>query len=369
MRILLATPLYPPQIGGPATHAEILVRELPKHGIEADLLPFSNVLHLPLIVRHMVYVGKAITRARGARVIYALDPVSVGFPAALVSILTQTPLVVRIAGDHAWEQGRQRYGVTESLDEFSKKTNEYGAMIRLYKWIERCTASIAVRIIVPSAYMKTIVSNWGISPEKIHVVYSSFDESAPLPKKEEARKILNLHGTIILSVGRLVPWKGFSFLIALMKEIGIEFPDARLVIVGDGPDRQLLEHEAKELGDRVVFTGQLSHDRVMRYLAAADLFVLNTQYEGLSHQLLEALYAEVPVITTHVGGNPEVIKDGMNGLLVSWNDKTAFQSAIRNILNDSALATGLTKAGSESLYRFSHNRMVSDIVALLEHTS
>src|SRR5882757_11201743 len=105
MKILLATPLYPPDSGGPSTYAKMLADELPKRGIEVTLLKFSEVRHLPPGVRHIAYFLKCISRARGVDAVYALDPVSVGVPASFAAKVLGKKFILRVPGDYAWEQG------------------------------------------------------------------------------------------------------------------------------------------------------------------------------------------------------------------------------------------------------------------------
>jgi glycosyltransferase involved in cell wall biosynthesis len=90
-----------------------------------------------------------------------------------------------------------------------------------------------------------------------------------------------------------------------------------LLIVGDGPERENLERLVAEynLQMRVHFTGSLSHEAVIAALKTADLFVLNSIYEGLPHVLLEALAVGLPIVATRIGGTPEVVVDGVNGRL------------------------------------------------------
>src|SRR3990167_6273753 len=123
MKLLIATPLYPPEIGGPATYAKLLLEGLPKKGIEVDLVKFSDVRHLPKIIRHFVYYRRVLKAARSADVVLALDPVSVGLPAMKAAKKADKPFVVKIVGDYAWEQGQQRFGITQNLDEFVKTKN------------------------------------------------------------------------------------------------------------------------------------------------------------------------------------------------------------------------------------------------------
>ncbi len=166
MRIVIATPLYPPEIGGPATYAKLLEEGLPGKDIEVELVKFSEVRHLPKLIRHIAYYHRVLRAARNADVVFALDPVSVGLPAMKAAQKAGKPFVVKIVGDYAWEQGQQRFGVTENLDEFVKSEQKSFFVRRLQK-IQTYVAKNATRIIVPSEYLKGIVAAWGIPKEKI----------------------------------------------------------------------------------------------------------------------------------------------------------------------------------------------------------
>ena len=117
MKVLLAAALYPPQEGGPATYTKLLVDELPARGVETSLVLFRSVLGYPPGIRHMLYMWKLWRASRDADLVYAQDPVSVGLPAALVTFFLRKPLVIKVVGDHVWEQGTQRFGVMQTLDE------------------------------------------------------------------------------------------------------------------------------------------------------------------------------------------------------------------------------------------------------------
>ena len=151
MRIVIATPLYPPEIGGPATYAKLLLEGLPKKGIEVDLVKFSDVRHLPKIIRHFVYYRRVLKAARSADVVLALDPVSVGLPAMKAAKKAGKPFVVKIVGDYAWEQGRQRFGVTQNLDEFVRTTT-VPFRVSVLRRIQTRGAPCATRVIPPLRY-------------------------------------------------------------------------------------------------------------------------------------------------------------------------------------------------------------------------
>ncbi len=209
MKILLATPLFPPESGGPSTYAKMLVEELPKRGIEVVLLKFGDVRHLPPVIRHVVYFFKCLSRSSSVDAIYALDPVSVGLPAALAARLSGKKFVLRVPGDFAWEQGRQRFGVIEEIDEF--QTKKYGRRVERLRRIQKFVAGQAVKIITPSGYMKRVVSGWVTNTSKVQTIYSSVQlpveyELPPELPQGKAKKFL------VVTIARRVPWKGIEAL-------------------------------------------------------------------------------------------------------------------------------------------------------------
>src|SRR5690348_850641 len=115
MKVLIATGIYPPEIGGPATYAALLNTELPKRGIETDVLPFREVRQYPKLLRHIIYLLKILKRARSADLIFSQDPVSTGLPAVFAGKILGKKVVLRIAGDYTWEQSAQRFGVSDTI--------------------------------------------------------------------------------------------------------------------------------------------------------------------------------------------------------------------------------------------------------------
>lgn len=328
MKLVIATPLYPPEIGGPATYAKLLYEGLPKMGrsdlpkIEVELVKFSDVRYLPKFIRHYAYYLRVLKAARSADVVLALDPVSVGLPAMKAARRAGKPFVVKIVGDYAWEQGQQRFGIKQNLDEFVK-TERVSFPVRMFRRIQTRVARNAMKIIVPSEYLKGIVAAWGISPEKIHVIYNA----VPLePLGAVPEHVVALPRPLVVTAARLVPWKGVEGVIDAVANLS----GASLAIVGDGPDRvALARHASEKLPGRAVLTGMLSHKDTLAVIKCADVFVLNSSYEGLSHLLIEAVMLGVPVVATRVGGNSEVIRNGVNGTLVSVGDIHALTNALQ----------------------------------------
>ncbi len=363
MRILLATGIFPPQIGGPATYSKLIYDELPKHGIDVDVVNFGDFIEKPRFVRHFLYFLELLKRGKDSDMIYALDPVSVGLAALFASQIHGKKFMLRIAGDYAWEQGTQRWGVTDKLDDFAPEHESYPWQVRALKRVQKYVADGATRIIVPSGYLKKIVSAWEVNPEKISIVYNGFHVESTKTLKPSLRKRFGLMGSIIISAGRLVPWKGMKELIETMPEIIAAVPDAKLVIVGDGPEEGELKSTAKrlDLENQILFTGRLGQKELFDYIKASDIFALNTSYEGFSHQILEAMAIGTPVVTTEIGGNPEVIRHGRNGVLLDPNDKKGFAEAIVGLLSERAIAFSIATAAKKTVSKFTDEAMLVNI--------
>lgn len=366
--ILVATGLYPPDIGGPATYSKILNDELPQRGLSVKILSFGEVRHLSKLVRHLAYAWKVFCLTPKSRVVYAQDPVSVGLPVMVACFLRRRSYFLKVVGDYAWEQGSQRFGVTDLLDDFSVRNN-YARPVKILKKIQLTVARRAKKIIVPSEYLKKIVGNWGVDRNKIQVIYNAFEPKDISLTKEEARRDLGLSSNedkILISSGRLVPWKGFATLIEILPEILIDFSGTKLLIAGSGPEKNNLETKikAKNLSESVKMLGQLERDVLFKYLRASDLFVLNTAYEGFSHQLLEVMSLGTIALVTNIGGNPELIKN--ESQLFEYDDKKKIIEAIKSILKMPSekreeIATAQKYVNTE----FTKDKMLDNLISTL----
>src|SRR3989338_1426308 len=136
MRILIATGIFPPDIGGPATYSSLLLEELPKRDVAVSVVTYGPAgvsRNIPKGLRHFLYFLVCVFKP--ADIIFAQDPVSAGFPALLAARLTGRKFVVRVAGDYAWEQGVERFGVKDGIDNFQKKN--YDSRTEFLRRVER----------------------------------------------------------------------------------------------------------------------------------------------------------------------------------------------------------------------------------------
>jgi glycosyltransferase involved in cell wall biosynthesis len=151
----------------------------------------------------------------------------------------------------------------------------------------------------------------------------------------------------ILCVGRLVAAKGQHILLAAVERLTREGRRVRLRLAGDGPDGDALQADARRraLGDAVVFEGAVNPDRIREIYASADLFALASFAEGIPVVLMEAMAMEIPCVATFITGIPELIRDGVDGLLVAPSDDAALARAIARLMDDAELRHRLARAG------------------------
>ena len=165
---------------------------------------------------------------------------------------------------------------------------------------------------------------------KLHIVHCGVVPERYAPRSGR------VPGRDILFIGRLAAEKGVPILLEAFARARETHPDARLTLVGDGPERAMLEARACELGLREVvrFTGYLSQQEVAEELAGADLFALPSFSEGLPVVLMEAMAAGLPVLTTAIAGIPELVEDGVAGRIVLPGDVASLEAGLRDLLAD-----------------------------------
>ncbi len=340
--IVNATGLYPPQVGGPATRSILLEKYFPAEGIKVKTVSFSSYLSKPTGIRHLFYLVNLFKTAKNSDLILAQDAASVGLPALIVSMIRKKPLAVILVGDWVWEQAVQRLGLKLTLEEFSviRKVPK-SLILSVYKWGQTLILNKASAIVVPSQYLKNIVAKWGVPAEKISVIYNPIDPINVNNSKEELRKKFGWNKKVIMSAGRNVPWKGFD----LLREVVSEIPETEVFIAHTLPKEELFER-----------------------ILAADLFVLNTGYEGFSHSLLEVMSLGTPIITTPVGGNPELITNGQEGVLVPYNNKEALKMAIEEYFNNPTKFDAMAKKAEIKARTFTVEKMIRELAGVIRET-
>jgi glycosyltransferase involved in cell wall biosynthesis len=383
MRVAIVTGTFHPESGGPPTYLHRLGRELVGRGHAVRLLSFGErspdrYLHpvtrvtrrLPIPLRLAVYSSHTARLAAWADVVLASD---YGLPAALVTRALPRGLVLRVAGDFAWESAVRRGLVPRdtSIDDFQRRA--WSGRVGWLRALQRFYVTRADRVIVPSAYLAGIVEGWGAEPGRVRVVHNAVDtagfDDATTPA--EARARLGLPDRVLLSIARLTAWKGIDRLIAALGRMP-DRADVHLVQCGDGPEEARLRALADRAGlaDRVHFRGRVAREEIPLYLRAAELFALYSGYEGMPHVVLEAMAAGTPVLVSDRGGNVELVADGVTGRVVPYDDQAALVGALDQMLGDPELGRRLAaRARAQVRERYAWPRLVDQTLAVLEEVA
>src|SRR3989338_5668840 len=283
---------------------------------------------IPFMVAAEFFAALRIVIKEKIDIVHAHWIVPQGFVAAIIKKITG---VRYIATAHAGDVFPLKSGFMKSAARFVLRNSSY------------CTAN--------SAYTKKNLINIG-GTDRIKIIpmgvdlkrFSSSKSSSSLKKKIDAKQI-------ILSVGRLAEKKGIIYLITAMPMILKKFPKAKLVIAGDGSERQSLERKVKEMGvdNNVIFAGNVKNSELPEYYSSSDVFVgpsiitKKGDTEGLGVVFLESIAAGTPVIGSNVGGIPDIIIHGKTGLLVEQKSPQEIADSVIKILSNKNLAKNLIK--------------------------
>lgn len=224
------------------------------------------------------------------------------------------------------------------------------------KWSTRWLINKYVgKVIAVSVAVKNALIASHVSEEKIEIIHNSialerFNSS--LVNKDEVRQGLGIgsNDIVIGTVGKLNRGKGVYEMLDALCSLLKGYSNLKLVFVGDGPERQGLEEEAERLSirDRIIFTG-IRRD-IEKMYAAMDIFVLpSTCDEAFGMVIIEAMAMGKPVIATTVGGIPEIIRAGVNGILIPPRDSSAIAGAIANLIDNHDIAEGIASEGRRAV--------------------
>lgn len=237
---------------------------------------------------------------------------------------------------------------------------------KLLAMAERLAAKTVAKIICVSEHDRNLALRWKVAkPEQLVVIHNGIDPQPFLRADGAAiRRELKLNGKPVLTfVGRLTPPKDLFVLLEAVKALS----DGVLLIVGDGELRPQVKRyiRAQDLEERVRLLGERGD--VPAILAAGDIFVLPSRWEGLPYTIIEAMMAGLPVVATRVGGVPELVDDGFTGLLVPSGDIKALSKAFQRLLDDPELQKFMGEAGrKKALKEFTLDRMVAETEKVYE---
>ncbi|HIG85629.1 MAG TPA: glycosyltransferase family 1 protein [Planctomycetes bacterium] len=381
MRVLVTSPVFPPDLGGPAVYVPSLARFLLDRGHDVRVVAFCSdpepkgypflvqaISRGSLPVRYMRAFLAVFKAAGWADVVYVNEHLALFHVLAVK--LRRKPVVIRIMVDGAWEiSHRKGWCGRDNIVEF--QDHSYGWQVRLVRFLQRRWWSWCTGIISCSEFLRQILlQHHGVAADKVRRIFNAYHgpkAEGVSQTRDEARAELGCEhrGKLVLTICRLMGWKRVDQLLHAL----VELPeDVHLAVAGDGDMQQEWEALADDLGvaDRVRFLGNVPHSEIPLWIRAADVFALVSEYEGLSHTLLEVQALGTPMVASGVCGNPEVVEDGVNGLLVDPHDASDVARALGLICADPVLGASFVAEGLKKAKAFTRDGTFEQVEAVLE---
>lgn len=332
MKILIATGIFPPDIGGPAVFTKILLDELPRHGLEVKLVTYSDESEKDLdrfrgadsavykisrqqniLARYFKYFWQINKLAKWVDVIYAFDLISVGLPCAAVKIFNpKVKLAVRLGGDHQWEAAIAKGLYRDSLRQYYID-EIFGWWERTVYFLSNFVLKRAERVIFNSNILRDIYVKYRkIDEKKTEIIKNIEPVIRPEIKERREKDYLN-----ILYAGRLVAFKNLPSLIKAFAVAEKYFRPKWLVleIIGEGPEKKNLINYIKESGlsDRVKILPKLERWELLNKILDSDVMAMVSLTEVNSNFIIESLTLKKPVVLSkeseerHIGNTNSLI--------------------------------------------------------------
>jgi glycosyltransferase involved in cell wall biosynthesis len=357
MKIILATPLYPPEIEDISLYCQKLTRHLrdedevqvltyAKHVESDDELDIVIVdKHQPVLIRLFKFTWQLFKLARQADLIYVQNAVAAGLPAIIVKYLTGTPVVVNFAEDESWKRSAHLRLTERPLEEFLEDRDSNVKN----KWIMRIQTLVlrrASRVIVSSRVLADLVADsYKIDRANISSNYNPEHRRQKLSFDFEVKK----HQ--VFTSGPLVDWAGMDNIIKAVDIVCDTYPDTSLVISGDGPAKdRLVDLVANlELSDKVDFLGKVSRAQNWYLRKISELYVHNFDGIDISGQLTQSFLAGIPVVAKDNDINREIFSDCQCGLLVTGEKADDLAKKIIQVFENQDLGQDLVSQAKQVL--------------------
>jgi glycosyltransferase involved in cell wall biosynthesis len=370
VKVLVVSGMWPPDVGGPATHAPEVCERLRARGHDVAALtmadrapaPLRYPVHwvsraLPIGARHVLATALVARLARRADVVYSTGMVG---RSSLGAALGRTPAVLKLTSDPVFERSL-RWGLFgPDLGAFQQAR---GLRIGALRKGRDIAIARARRVLIPSNALREVALGWGVPADKMTVLHNPVSPPPALAPRDELRSRHGMDGPTLVFAGRMVPQKS----IELALEALLRNPGVALLLAGEGPHLQRLERRARELelGGRARFLGPQPRETVFELLRAADAALLSSSWENFPHMVVEALSVGTPVLATDAGGVTEILHDERNGLLVPMGDADALASAIRRYFAEPELRERLRRETVASVQAFAPDAIYDTLERIL----
>ena len=333
--ILLCTWIYPPDIWWPASYVPKIAKKMVQDGIAPVVITYSDVAedkqydHLGFkVIRvkrskiffrsYIKYFFSVLKYAKKSDLIYLQDYFSAGIPTFLANIFLRKNIVTKIVWIFSREQAMNKNMTKDLLDTYVCTRQNF--LLQIIKYMERFFIKRSNRIIVPSNYMKDLLVKFGMWADMIQVIYNSFDPIAYdiIDKQSKKQQLWIGDKKVYISVWRLVERKNFGKLIHAFQKIS----DGVLYIIWDGPLKHHLQKiiDKTHQNDKIFLLWSLKKNDLYIYYQIADIFVLISTYEGMSHVLLEAIAMNLFIISSNIAPNVETLQWYEKKKIIDFSD-------------------------------------------------
>jgi len=375
LKILIATGIYPPDIGGPATYLPQFIDFLESKDCDVKVITFSDssdndpkvfrILRKDnVIVRFLKYSFCLWKELKDVDLIYLHDVSLVGLSLLVVNFFRRKKYIIRIGGDNIWEQAYQR-GLTKEkcFDFHSQKLPSLG--LKFKKFILKIIAKNSEKIIVPSFFLKKVIKVYGIPDNKIEVVNNAVDLDIKDNKNEFYSRIENYKkegDKIFVSGGRLISLKKFDLLIKVFKNI----KNGKLLIIGSGPEKNNLVKliQDSNLSEKIFTIEKMDRGELLNIFSLMDVFILLSIGDAFSFITLEALLSGSKVVLAREGALPEIFGEfehqGVE--FVDLND----ENYIVNLLNNLDRVNRIDESGIKTIKnKYNYERHLEDVYKII----
>jgi glycosyltransferase involved in cell wall biosynthesis len=374
VKVLIVTGIWPPDVGGPASHAPEVAEFLRSRGHEVEVVttapsppaPEAYPVHWisraqPVFLRYLRGALLVRRTAQGADVVYSTGMYG---RTRLGSLLARRSSVVKLTGDPAYERAF-RYGLTRLPIETFQRS--HALRVAWLKVVRDLSLWGVHRYVIPSASLGALAAEWRLVRGDRIVVLPNPISVPEVDARDVLRRRHGFEGPTLVFAGRLSLQKSLDVAVRAVAACD----GVSLVLAGDGPERERLDALVTELGvgGRVRFLGAQPRETVLELLAAADAELLSSGWENFPHSLIEGLAVGTPVISTSVGGVVEIVTDGVNGLLVPPGDPDALAGAIRRFFADEELRGRLRAAAPGSVAGFAPEPVYARLERLIAEAS
>lgn len=321
-RILIAASIYPPDPGGPATHAKRQFEGFTEAGFEVRLVALAHYRRYPMGIRHGLYLFKLFAESQYVDIVYAHDALGVGLPALIVSKFMGKKMMARVGGDIPWEREAESRKTDLSMNEWYRT----GLHIKNVSFlVSRFVLRKVDALVVPSQLLADLYATYyGVRKNIISVIAN--------PISNISKDTTATQSSTIIFASRLVAYKNLPFVLTSLVKIFPKHAGLQFVIMGDGPEKTHLEQLARKLDieSQVLFTGSIPQEKVVEYTKICLLGVAPALTEFNPNYILECIAYGKPFLMSRENGLPFQVPES---LLFDTRNSKEFEEKLESLLD------------------------------------